>query len=211
MKHRTFLNLAGSLVMAMATSAVFAFQASQPFSADYTTASADGNMHMTGKIHFSPPKMRMDVASAGEQGGPMGGNMSMIVDSSTQTSYMLVPQHRMYMEFHGDKNSSLMPRMPRVETTADPCAARQDAVCKKLGTETVNGRTCDKWELTEKSGNTETYWIDQKLHFPIKTQAGDVTTEFTNIKEGPQDPSLFQIPEGYQKMDTGMMGRPRAR
>ena len=78
--------------------------------------------------------------------------------------------------------------------------------CKKLGTETVNGRTCDKWEVTQKSGKTETFWIDQKLHFPIKMINGDITTQYTNIKEGPQDASLFKIPDGYQKFDASMMG-----
>ena len=70
----------------------------------------------------------------------------------------------------------------------------------------MNGRATDKWEFTTK-GDTSTFWIDQKLHFPIKTQAGQATTELTNIKEGAQAASLFEIPSDYQKMDMGgMMG-----
>jgi hypothetical protein len=33
-----------------------------------------------------------------------------------------------------------------------------------------------------------------------------MTSEFTNIKEGAQDPALFKVPSGYQKMDLGAMG-----
>lgn len=191
-------------------SPAFAFQAPPPFSADYTMISSDGSVRTTGKMYFSAPRVRMDIASAGKQAGPMGGNMSTIADSSTQTSYVLMPQQHMYMEFAGGKDNTMMHRLPKFEATADPCAARPDATCKKVGTESANGRTCDKWELTEKNGNKETYWIDQKLHFSIKTQTSDMTTEFTNIKEGAQDPALFQIPAGYQKMDSSMMGRPRS-
>ncbi len=210
MKYRMCASLAIVVLIALAVLPAFAFQTPPPFSADYTVTSSDGSVRMTGKMYFSAPKLRMDMTGTGKQAGPMGGNISTIADSSTQTSYMLMPQQRMYMEFAGGKDSAMIQRLPKLEITADPCAARPEATCKKVGMESVNGRPCDKWEITEKSGNKENFWIDQKLHFPIKTQAGDVTTEFTNIKEGAQDPSLFEIPAGYQKMDPSMMGRPRS-
>lgn len=83
--------------------------------------------------------------------------------------------------------------------------------CKKVGTETVNGRLCDKWVMTDKHGATTTAWIDQKLFYPIKTQTSSGETfELTNVKEGRQDDSLFQPPAGYRKMDLGsMMGGQR--
>lgn len=73
----------------------------------------------------------------------------------------------------------------------------------------MNGRTCDYWEVTHQ-GEVTNVWIDQKIHFPIKTVAKDSTITLTNVKEGEPDPSLFQIPAGYQKMDMGAMtgGRP---
>jgi hypothetical protein len=115
----------------------------------------------------------------------------------------------MYMEFPTDANSPLTQRTPKWQDfKGDPCTFgnRQDATCKKVGTETVNGRSCDKWEITDKNGKKETLWIDQKLHFPIKSTDGQVTTEFTNIKEGAQDASLFKVPAGYRKFDMGSMG-----
>jgi hypothetical protein len=117
----------------------------------------------------------------------------------------------MYMEFPMDQNSPMTQRMPKFSDMlkgSDPCSGREGTTCKKLETETVNDRSCDKWEITEKSGKTETLWMDQKLHFPIKSVVGDITTQYTNIKEGAQDASLFKIPDGYRKMDMGNMGRP---
>lgn len=185
-------------------------QMPQPFSADMSTTSANGNVNMKGKAFMALPKMRMDISDTGQhQAGPFGGKMSMIVDGDSKMAYMLMPEAQMYMEFPADAKSPMMQRMPTPqEFKSDPCAGRQDVTCKKIGTETVNGRSCDKWEVTEKNGSKETFWIDQKLHFPIKSQtAGGMTTEFTNIKEGAQDPALFKVPAGYRKFDASAMGQ----
>ena len=101
--------------------------------------------------------------------------------------------------------------LPKVQdflnSGGDPCTGHEGATCKKVGTESIDGRSCDKWEMTEKGGKVETFWMDQKLHFPIKLISGDVTAVYTNIKEGPQDASLFNIPAGFKKLDMSG-GRP---
>jgi hypothetical protein len=53
-------------------------------------------------------------------------------------------------------------------------------------------------------------WMDQKLHFPIKSISSDGSDlEFTNVKEGKPEASVFQPPAGYRKMDPrGLAGRP---
>lgn len=188
---------------------VFA-QAPQPFSADYSTTSPSGNANMKGKFYFSLPKMRIDMSDIGSHGGPFSGPVSMIVDGDAKTAYMLMSQQHMYMEFPTD-NNPMMQRIPKMkDLNGDPCSTQEGATCKKLGTEAINGRTCDKWEMTQKEGKKETLWIDQKIHFPIKTQSSDgMTSEFTNIQEGAQAASLFKVPDGYQKMDLGSMGGKR--
>ena len=82
--------------------------------------------------------------------------------------------------------------------------------CKKIGVEEVSGRTCDHWEMTDKQGKVANIWIDQKLHFPIKTVSAGLDMLLTNIKEGEPDASLFQIPAGFHKMDMGGMMPPGA-
>lgn len=208
MKQSFFARLAICILVFLAVPAAYAFQGPQPFSSDFSTTSSNGNVHMTGKFYFSLPSLRMDLADTGQRQGPFGGKMSMIVDGSSKTAYMLMTDQQMYMEFPADSNSPMAQRMPKLQDfNGDPCSVgNQGQTCKKLGTESVNGRTCDKWEVTEKSGDKETLWIDQKLHFPIKSQtANGMTTEFTNIKEGAQDAALFKVPAGYHKFDPSMM------
>jgi outer membrane lipoprotein-sorting protein len=205
------VRLAVLCLMLLVVTSAFAFQGPQPFSADMATTSANGNLNMTGKAYFSLPKMRIDMNSSGDQkaAGPFGGRMSMIVDGSAKVAYMVMTDQHMYMEFPTDQNSPMTQRMPKIEDLlrgGDPCAGREGATCKKVGTEAISGRMCDKWEMTEKSGKTETLWMDQKLHFPLKVIAGDITTVYSNIKEGSQDASLFKVPDGFRKMDMGGMG-----
>lgn len=210
MKQRLSASLAICVLLLLTVSALA--QMPQPFSADISTTSSNGNVNMKGKVFMALPKMRMDMSdTAQRQGGPFGGKMSMIMDGDIKMAYMLMPEAQMYMEFPADSKNPMMQRMPKLQDyNGDPCAGREGATCKKIGTETVNGRSCDKWEATEKSGAKETFWVDQKLHFPIKSQtAGGMTTEFTNIKEGAQDPALFKVPAGYRKFDAAAMGGQR--
>jgi hypothetical protein len=168
MNQRMRVQLAACVVFVLACTAR-AWQATpQPFSADMTTIVAKGEQ-ATGKFYFSPPKSRMDMNARGR-------DVILINDSQTQTGFVLMPQQHIYMEMHAGQSSPMAPSMPKVETNFDPnnpCAARTDTTCKKLGAETLNGRSCDKWEFTNKNGQTTTAWIDQKLRFPIKTVNAD--------------------------------------
>jgi outer membrane lipoprotein-sorting protein len=210
-KPRLRLLLSISILLLLAVPALA--QMPQPFSADMSQTSANGNVNMKGKVYFSLPKFRMDMSETpGRPAGPFGGKMSMIVDGDSKMAYMLMTDQQMYMEFPTDANNPMAQRAPKWQDfKGDPCTFRneQGATCKKVGTETVNGRSCDKWEITDKNGKKETLWIDQKLHFPVKSFDGQVTTEFTNIKEGAQDASLFKVPAGYRKFDASMMGGQR--
>jgi outer membrane lipoprotein-sorting protein len=190
-------------VLGLIVSTAHAWQmAPQPFSADMTTATAKGEK-VPGKFYFAPPKMRMDMSTRGHES-------AIITDSKTQTSDILMPEQHMYMEMRAGQAAPMAPNVPKFDTSLDPsnpCAARTDVTCKKVGTESLNGRTCDKWEFTDKKGATTTTWIDQRLHFPIKTINSDGSSvEFSNIKEGAPSASLFEIPAGYRKLDMGMMG-----
>jgi outer membrane lipoprotein-sorting protein len=197
----------GMVVLGLVVSAAHAWQMKpQPFSSDMSVTTKTGEK-MPGKFYFSPPKLRMDMSSRGHE-------VAIITDGKTQTSDIIMPEQHMYMETHAGQANPMMPNLPKFDTSIDPsnpCAARPDVTCKKLGTESVNGRTCDKWEFTDKKTNaTTTTWIDQKLVFPIKTVNSDgATVEFSNIKEGPPAASLFEIPAGYRKLDLGMMGGTR--
>ncbi len=175
-----------------------------PFSADMQVSSNRGpaGMHdMKGKIYVSQQHMRM------EMGGGPGGGPIMITNFATQTMDTLMPQQHMYMEFKADqmRRPGMGPNIRPVPNPNNPCAGEPDMTCKNLGIEQVNGRTCDHWQVTRKNGEVSNMWIDQKVHFPIKTVTQDSSWELTNIKEGEPAASLFVIPPGYQKMDMGQM------
>ena len=204
MKHRMCLKIAICSLLVLIVAPVFAVQAPQPFSADMTMTTGKGGENITGKVYYSLPKTRMDMTTHGQ-------NMSMITNGSTQTSYMVMHQQHMYMEMHANQMNPMARNMPKIDTSFDPqnpCGKSADTTCKKVGTETVNGRVCDKWVTTDKNGKVSTAWIDQKLFFPIKTLASDGTSmELTNVKEGAPPAATFELPAGYTKMDLGgMMG-----
>jgi hypothetical protein len=171
-----------------------------------STQAGPANRDMNGKIYVSQGAMRMDM----QGGGPMG--QAIIINTfATKTVDILMPQQRMYMEHkagdnpmhRGPNTSDVHPYDPK-----NPCSADPDTTCKDLGTETVNGRTTEHWQITHKDGNISDVWLDNSIHFPIKTVSGGTTWQLTNIKEGPQDPSLFQVPADYHKMELPAgMGR----
>jgi hypothetical protein len=205
-KQRIFVKTAVCIMLVLMVALVFAVQAPQPqpFSADLTVTSPKNGENVTGKIYYSLPKMRWDMNAHGQ-------NVSMITNSGTQTSYMIMHQQHMYMEMHANQMNPMARNMPKIDTSFDPqnpCGKMADTTCKKAGTETVNGRVCDKWVTTDKNGKVSTAWIDQKLFFPIKTLTSDGTSmELTNVKEGAPPASTFELPAGYTKMDLGgMMG-----
>jgi len=211
MKRSSYVKLTVCTLLVLGVSSAWAFQMGvpQPFSADYATKTKNGS-NLGGKWYFSPPKMRIDVTSMPQNAGrsPFGGNVSMIIDGATQTSTMLLPQMQMYMEMHG--NGGPMDQGMRNLKNLSNGACPQDATCTKVGSETVNGRSCDKYEITDKAGKKSTVWIDQKLHFPIRVVDADGSqTDFTNVKEGAPDASLFKVPAGYRPFDPAAMGGQR--
>jgi hypothetical protein len=183
-----------------------------PFSADMQTTSTQANpvnRDMSGKMYVDQQAMRMDVTGEGAH------QVNIITTFATKTVDIIMPQQRMYMEHKADE--SAMRRGPNTSDVhaydpKNPCASDPGTTCKDMGPETVNGRNTEHWQITHKDGNISNVWLDNSLHFPIKTVSEGTTWQMTNIKEGPQDPSLFQVPAGYHKMDIagmgGMGGRP---
>lgn len=185
-----------------------------PFSADMqmTSANPKAPKDVTGKIFLGDNHMRINLNS----GGP---ETAMITDFATKTVDVLIIEPKMYMEHKvgamtrrgvaGDPSDDLKPFDPE-----NPCANQPDVTCQKIGVETVSGRTCDHWEITDKNGKVANVWVDEKLHFPIKMTSPDTTIVLSNITEGQPEASLFQVPADFHKMDlNGMMpqgmGQPR--
>jgi outer membrane lipoprotein-sorting protein len=173
-------------------------QVRSPFSADFKFTSPKG-MSGTGKLYFDGNYTRMEMSSPQN---PMG-QMIVITDMARKVADTLMPTQKMYMEASTDSPQRRGPGF-KMYDPANPCANVPDTTCKKGATEMVNGSLCDKWEFAGKVRMT--VWIDQKNLIPVRSVMEDgTTTEITNVKPGPQDPSLFQIPAEYHKMDLGGM------
>jgi len=78
---------------------------------------------------------------------------------------------------------------------------------KMLGTETLNGRTVEKWQMTQnragKKPQQSTRWFDLQLNLAIREEyPGGYVREMSNIEVGPQKAKLFSVPAGYKKLES---------
>jgi len=195
------------LALALRTAGFAQALTGTPFSADMTMKASANGPGVSGKVYFDAPKWRMDMNSQGHQA-------MMIFDATNKIGYMVMTEQKMYMEVHVDRPGR-GPQMPKAKPMdpENPCGNDANMECKKAGTETINGRATDKWEFTSKDGQGENYtaWVDRKLHFPIKTQESNGSSmELSNIQEGKQAGTLFEIPAGFTKFDmSSVPGMPR--
>jgi len=207
---RWMVRTAGFMLCLMAAQAVLA---QTEFSADMVNTSKDSNA-VQAKIYFAKDKMRFESAEKAQRG--MGG--AMIMNLATQTSTVIMDQQHMYMEMPVQMASQRVAY--NFFRTGDAEAACADYLqqarnkggsCHKVGSETVNGRSTVKYEGTSATGESNTFWIDPKLRFPVKWQGTNGSSgELRNIQEGAQPASLFEVPAGYTKMDMGgMMKKPQ--
>jgi hypothetical protein len=167
----------------------------RPFSADQIHTV--NNKTMTGKIYFTPSAMRVEGADA------KGNKSVQIMRFDKKVMWNLMPAQTMYLE---------MPWGNLGEFAA--WADQQGVQRESLGMEQVGDYHCEKFRVHVKvmgRESTSLEWDAKELDgLPVKTQdeKGKWSTEYRNVQLGPQDPSLFEVPAGYQKMSIGgMMGK----
>jgi hypothetical protein len=183
MKHRPFYWLTLLAALLFSTQAV---AAGVQFSADMVQ-NAGGK---TSKMRYfqGDQKLRMEMKSDD------GQSATSIIDIKARRMLQLMPEEKMYME---------MPLGGQFTAWAtDEKTQNEYYDMKPAGTETINGYLCDKYNLIPKKQGLEksTTWISRKLGYPIKTVSASHSMELTNIREGAQPASLFEVPKGYQKM-----------
>jgi hypothetical protein len=193
----------------------------QEFSADMVTTRKEGAAEHQAKIFVGDHKIRIEGnRQEGERG--MGGG-AFIVDESNQTTTILIPERKMYIQSTPEQNRAGYQNMQALFRPTDPnnaCPQWQAAMeavknekkltsCRKIGTDIVNGRAAVKYEGVNSDGEKGYVWVDPKLRFFLKMVSNDGTTEMRNIKEGTQPASLFEPPSDYTKFDMGSMMRNR--
>jgi hypothetical protein len=157
------------------------------FSAKVVTKA--GAMAIPGKMYVKGEKARNEVQMAGHPS-------VQIMRPDKKLFWVIMPQQKAYME---------MPFTQEHEQKMLKISEQEKAKMKKIGTETVNGYECDKFEATigpKGKSQKQFIWIAQKLGVPIKmvTEDGSFSMEYTDIKPEKLEDSLFEPPQGYRKM-----------
>ena len=162
------------------------------------------NTDATGKIFVGDGQYRMDLHVQDKRGG---GNPIIIVDRKAGRTLLLDAKTKTYEEAKNfTVQAYILDPFQSVETL------ERTVEKKPVGTETLAGYACDKYEYFDGSAKLAEVWFSRILQFPVKihivsgrgegninvkTNIGDTRVELRNIKEGPVDHGLFRIPEGY--------------
>jgi len=154
------------------------------------------------KVYFTKDKMRVEPQGAGAHGGG-----AVIVNFATQTSTVLMTQQRMFMEMPAQSQTQRLGYsffqtgdIENACTDWQKTGHNQGNTCRKIGSDTVNGRSAVKFETTNQNGEISHFWLDPKLRFPVKWDGKSSNGELRNIQEGGQPASLFEVPAGFTRM-----------
>lgn len=174
------------------------------YSADETIQNEDRTIQQ--HVYVTPTKERKEMLTGGGDGGIM------IFRFDTKTLWILMPSEKMYME------QSMSARQGQRD---DPSQWTYEDTA--MGDETLNGVKVTKYKTIATSTDGKKYggfsWrtreginLKQDLLYKEDNEKKRMLTELSNLKIGRQDPQLFEIPEGFTKLDMGgmmggMMGR----
>lgn len=98
-----------------------------------------------------------------------GAEMIEIFDMKHARALLLVPAQMVYMQREvpqGGRNNPMLP-----PANSNPCTLLKDAHCKKLGSESLYGRSVSKWEVrVAREGKTHgsLHWIDDERHMSLR-------------------------------------------
>jgi hypothetical protein len=159
---------------------------SSDFSAD--AVSKSGRESFTGKAFVSGAKVRMEMQGAAS-----------ITRPDKNVVWVLLPAQQMYMEQALDIRTL-------VATTDKPQGQIERT---RVGQEMVDGKMCQKFKVVyDHQGRKDVVfqWVFPGMSMPIKTASpdGSWSMEFRNVRPGPQQGALFEVPAGYKKFSQGM-------
>ncbi|KPK39704.1 MAG: hypothetical protein AMJ69_04910 [Gammaproteobacteria bacterium SG8_47] len=78
---------------------------------------------------------------------------------------------------------------------------------RQVATESLGGRSTEKWELTvtrpDGQSQRRLQWYDAELKIAVREEmSGGFVRELANIEVGPQPAELFELPEGFRKVSA---------
>ena len=145
--------------------------------------SKEGKVTRNGKIYVKESKVRIEKGST---------PLYTIVRGDKGLFWQINNAEKTYIE------AKLTPDMkPMIEEKF-----AGETVRKQVGTETVNGYSAKKYEVTVtrgKKAETITQWYSPEYAFTVKVTGGNWSTEYKNIKKGGVADSLFELAQGLVK------------
>ena len=161
------------------------------FSADQVQIT--GKRTTNSKVYSSEKGIRIEKEEKGKQS-------ITIMHLDRKAVWVLNPEQKTYIDMGGIGAAGA-----EMASSMEGAKVQRDA----LGSEQVGAYHCDKFHVqTTYEGHVynSVEWDAKELDgFPVKQtdEKGSWSKEYQNVKLGPQDPSLFEIPAGYQKIDLG--------
>jgi outer membrane lipoprotein-sorting protein len=162
------------------------FEMEKHYSADLVITTKEG-MAIQSKTYVDGDKMRSDVTMNGVA-------MAIIVRKDKRKIYQVMEDQKMVME---------MPYDPDKFQGRTAASFGPEGTFVLVGPDTVDGVACTKYKVTsDKTKQVFFFWLDVDRKVPVQmaTADGSLTVKWTNFTAGPQDASLFEVPEGYQVM-----------
>jgi outer membrane lipoprotein-sorting protein len=164
-------------------------------------------------VYYTPTKERTEMQASGKNSEQMP---IQILRKDTKVMWQLMPSQKMYMEYSLDRPAPNTMKKDPADMT------KWDFDETVVGEEVMEGVNVTKYKTIATSADGKKFggfsWrtkegIQVKLDLLYKEgeEKHRMTTELRNLKIGPQDPQLFEVPPGYTKLDmAGMMGGMRA-
>ena len=149
------------------------------------------------KVHHAPGKVMTEINSGGMKG-------RLIMREDLGKSYMIMPSAGMYQELNIHQGMEQSGQSMDYHTI------------EKVGTESVNGFKSTKYKTKFEDANGKGsgfIWITKEginiksdmIYASTGMEGQRMKMELTDIKVRAQDPSLFEIPQGLQRIDTPNM------
>lgn len=141
-----------------------------------------------------------------ESAGPMG-RMATITWPDEDRRVVLMLEQRSYMEVE-DPEEGMGPDLHDIG--GDLSDLVDEPGVTRMGSEKIQGFVCEKLEVVDQEmpDARSTIWFSRKLGFPLKTvyesQEGSMLMECRNISLEKPDAVLFQVPQGFQRLDVPM-------
>lgn len=200
MKRTKIFLIVAAITLAGAAQAASPAPPRAEYSADTMIETAE--MSMKGRVHYTPTRERREMVM-----GSGGDKMITITRQDKKVTWTLMPAEKMYMETKNTESKAKDdPSDYKIEQTV-------------IGPDQVNGVSTTKSKIImtgpkgEKMGGfmwttKENILVKIDAIAIDKKQKHRYKTELTNLKVGKQDPKLFEVPAGYEKMGIPGMFMP---